>query len=348
MLALGVNAVKNLNAKTLRINNFLIPMSFNEFDLIQRFFNRPINPRRDVILGIGDDGAILQVPFNQQLVVSTDTLVSGRHFPANTLPADIGYKALAVNLSDLAAMGAQPAWVLLALTLPNANEVWLKEFTDGFFPLMQDYHLQLVGGDMTQGPLTITFQALGFVPPDKALSRVGAKRGDRIYVTGTLGDAGLALESLNNKNCFGLSQSQVSFAMQRLNRPEPRIELGLALRGIASSAIDVSDGLAADLAHILSANQVGAILQLEKLPLSDALKVLPTEKAWQLALSSGDDYELCFTVSELHERTLQQRLSLQHVPYACIGSIKKEPGLLLLDNNGFAFNMNNSGYQHFV
>ncbi|TLY48298.1 MAG: thiamine-phosphate kinase [Gammaproteobacteria bacterium] len=323
-------------------------MSFNEFDLIQRFFNQATHQRGDVILGIGDDAAILQVPFDQQLVVSTDTLVSGRHFPVNTAPADIGYKSLAVNLSDLAAMGAEPVWVLLALTLPNANEAWLNEFTNGFFPLMQNFHLQLVGGDMTQGPLTITFQALGFVPPGKALSRIGAKLGDRIYVTGTLGDAGLALESINNKNYFGLTESQIVSVMHRLNRPEPRVELGLALRDIANCAIDVSDGLAADLGHILSANQAGAILQLEKLPLSDALKALPIEKAWQLALSSGDDYELCFTVSESHERALQQCLIGQNVPYACIGSIKKEPGLLLLDNKGSAFKMDNSGYQHFV
>lgn len=323
-------------------------MSFNEFDLIQRFFNQTTQQRRDVILGIGDDAAILQMPFDQQLVVSTDTLVSGRHFPVNTAPADIGYKALAVNLSDLAAMGAEPAWILLALTLPNANADWLKEFTDGFFPLLQDFHLQLVGGDLTQGPLTITFQALGFVPSNKALSRVGAKLGDRIYVTGTLGDAGLALESITNKNCFGLTESQIFSVMQRLNRPEPRVKFGLSLRDIASSAIDVSDGLAADLDHILLANQLGAIIHLENLPLSSVLKTLPVEKAWQLALSSGDDYELCFTVSESYEKALQQRLRLQNVPYACIGTIKKEPGLLLLDNNGSAFNIDNLGYQHFV
>lgn len=323
-------------------------MPFEEFDLIQRFFNQRTQQRRDVILGIGDDAAILQMPSNQQLVVSTDTLVAGRHFPVNTTPADIGYKALAVNLSDLAAMGAEPAWVLLALTLPNANSVWLKEFTDGFFPLIQDFHLQLVGGDLTRGPLTITFQALGFVAPGKALSRVGAQQGDRIYVTGSLGDAGLALESLNTKNCFGLTESQLFSVMQRLNRPQPRVEVGLALRDIASSAIDVSDGLAADLNHILAANQVGAVLQLEKLPLSEVLKALPIKKAWQLALSSGDDYELCFTVPESHERALQQLLIMQDVPFACIGSIKKEPGLLLLDKKGSVFNMYNLGYQHFV
>lgn len=323
-------------------------MSLNEFDLIQRFFNPPTKHRKDVILGIGDDAAILQVPFDQQLIVSTDTLVSGRHFPENTSPADIGYKALAVNLSDLAAMGAEPAWVLLALTLPNSNEEWLRKFTEGFFPLLQNFQLQLVGGDITQGPLTITFQALGFVPPGKALSRVGAKVGDRIYVTGTLGDAGLALESMNKENSFDLSSSQFFSVMQRLNRPVPRVEIGYALRDIASSAVDISDGLAADLSHILSMNQVGALLQLEKLPLSDSLQTLPSEKAWQLALSSGDDYELCFTVPESNERKLQLHLSALSTPYTCIGSIKKQPGLILLDKNESVFKMDKLGFQHFI
>ncbi|MGC1854618.1 MAG: thiamine-phosphate kinase [Candidatus Aquirickettsiella sp.] len=323
-------------------------MLFNEFDLIQRFFNQELSNRKDVILGIGDDAALLQMPIGQQLVASTDTLVSGQHFPENTSPADIGYKALAVNLSDLAAMGAEPAWILLALTLPNANETWLRKFTDGFFPLMQRFQLQLVGGDLTQGPLTITVQALGFVPPGKALCRIGACIGDRIYVTGTLGDAGLALETINKKHCLGLNSSQIFAIMQRLNRPKPRVEIGLALRNIASSAIDISDGLAADLGHILSANQVGAILQLEKLPLSDSLQILPFERAWQLALSSGDDYELCFTVSESQERALQQHLTALNTLYTCIGTIKKEPGLILLGKNGSTFSIDRTGFQHFV
>lgn len=323
-------------------------MPFNEFDCIQHFFKQEKNNRKDVILGIGDDAALLKVSLDQLLVVSTDTLVSGRHFSENTLPTDIGYKALAVNLSDLAAMGAEPAWILLALTLPNADEIWLRKFTDGFFPLMQRFQLQLVGGDMTQGPLTITVQALGFVPPGKALCRIGARAGDRIYVTGTLGDAGLALELINKKNCLGLTSSQIFTVKQRLNRPEPRVEIGLALRDIASSAIDVSDGLVADLGHILSANQVGAILQLEKLPLSYSLQTLPREKAWQLALSSGDDYELCFTVPALHERALQQHLTTLNTAYTCIGTIKKEPELILLDKNGSTFSFDKTGYQHFL
>lgn len=322
-------------------------MPFNEFGLIQRFFNQGTKNRNDVILGIGDDAALLQVPFDQQLVVTTDTLVSARHFPINTLPADIGYKALAVNLSDLASMGAEPAWILLALTLPNVSESWLKQFTEGFFPLMQQFQLQLVGGDLTQGPLTITLQALGFVPPGKALGRIGACVGDRIYVTGSLGDAGLALEILQKKESFGLTSAQRLTIMQRLNRPDPRVNVGLALRDIASSAIDISDGLAADLGHLLSANRVGAILQLEKLPLSECLHTLPRERAWNLALSSGDDYELCFTVPESRESILQRHLQILNTPYTCIGSIKKDQGLLLLDENGSVFYIDKTGFQHF-
>ncbi len=323
-------------------------MAYNEFDLIQLFFNQETKSRKDVVLGIGDDAALLQVPFDQQLVVTTDTLVAARHFHTNTLPEDIGYKALAVNLSDLAAMGAEPAWILLALTLPSADESWLRQFIKGFFSLMQQFQLQLVGGDLTQGPLTITVQALGFVPTGKALCRRGARVGDRIYVTGSLGDAGLALEALQKKENFGLTPTQILTVTQRLNRPDPRVDVGLALRDIASSAIDVSDGLAADLHHLLSANRVGAILQLEKLPLSESLLSLPRESAWNLALSSGDDYELCFTVPESRESILQQHLQVLKTPYTCIGSIKKDRGLLLLDEKGSVFNSDKTGFQHFV
>lgn len=323
-------------------------MVLNEFELIQRFFNQPMKCRNDVTLGIGDDGAVLNVPFNQQLVVSTDTFVAGRHFPEETLPEDIGYKALAVNLSDLAAMAAEPAWILLALTLPHVDETWLKKFNQGFFSLIQQFQLQLVGGDLTRGPLSITVHALGFVPQGKALRRLGAHIGDKIYVTGTLGDAGLALALMNTPSCCGLTQSQIFSVKQRLHRPHPRVEVGIALRDIASCAIDISDGLMADLDHLLSANQVGAIVQLEKLPLSDSLRGLSPEKAWSLALSSGDDYELCFTVPESKERDLQQQLATINTPYQCIGHIKADSGLILLDKKGAIFNTDKTGFQHFI
>jgi thiamine-monophosphate kinase len=320
----------------------------NEFDLIQNFFNREIKNRTEVILGIGDDAALLQVPFGQQLVASIDTLVAGRHFPENTPPADIAYKALAVNLSDLAAMGAEPAWILLALTLPTVNEIWLKGFSQGFFSLMQDFHLQLVGGDMTCGPLSITVQALGFVPAGKALCRLGAMPGDCIYVSGTLGDAGLALAYLRKETPLVLTQSQIQWLMQRLNRPEPRVELGLALRNIATSAIDISDGLVADLNHILAANQLGATIQLADLPLSAVLQQLPREQAWQLALSAGDDYELCFTVPESSQIALQSHLKVIHSSCTCIGQIKKEPGLSMIREDGSLLALEKTGFQHFM
>lgn len=321
-------------------------MSTNEFDLIQHFFKKEKINDANIIQGIGDDGAILQVPPGQQLVATTDTLVANRHFPEDTSPFDIGYKALAVNLSDLAAMGAEPAWILLALTLPVADESWLDAFTRGFFSLLRRFRCQLVGGDITSGPLSITVQALGFIPTGKALLRSGAQVGDRIYVTGTLGDAGLALADLQLKADVR-TQEQRSFLLTRLNRPEPRVGIGLALRNIASSVIDISDGLAADLNHILLASQVGASIDVTKLPLSDTLLTLQSDQATQLALSAGDDYELCFTVPTARESDLTQALKSSACPYTAIGFIKKESGLLLQKEEGEIFQLKKQGFLHF-
>lgn len=321
-------------------------MSKKEFDLIQDFFKRS-SIRQDVIQGIGDDAALLQPPRDQQLVATTDTLIVGKHFPENTSAFDIGYKSLAVNLSDLAAMGAEPTWILLALTLPEANEAWLRQFTQGFFSLMQRFNCQLVGGDLTCGPLSVTVQALGFVPMEKALLRQGAQSGDRIYVTGTLGDAGLALAYLQKKVPFPLTEEQIKFILRRLNCPEPRVDVGLALRGVANSAIDISDGLAADLGHILTASQIGAKIYLNKLPLSDALLNLREEEAWNFALSAGDDYELCFTVPQARENILRVMLAKLNCLYTCIGQLSEGNCLLLQDKNGSEFILKNTGYQHF-
>ncbi len=322
-------------------------MLISEFELIQHFFNQKKANRSDVIQGIGDDAAVLQPPTGQQLVVTTDTLVAGQHFPKNAAPADIGYKALAVNLSDLAAMGAKPAWILLALTLPTADESWLKEFTQSFFSLLNRFQCQLVGGDLTQGPLSITIQALGFVPSKKVLLRSGAQVGDRIYVTGTLGDAGLALAYLQTKISYLFTQEQIKFFIARLNRPEPRVSVGLALRGIASSAIDISDGLAADLSHILTASKVGAEIETTKLPFSEPLKELAQEEAHQFSLSAGDDYELCFTVPASRESQLQHCLKNIACPYTCIGTIKHELGLSLYRADGSLVRLKELGFQHF-
>lgn len=318
-------------------------MALDEFSLIEKFFTQHQPIRKDVLFGVGDDAALLQPPTDQILAITTDTLVAGVHFSHDADPYDIGYKSLAVNLSDLAAMGAMPTWILLALTLPEVNEPWLKKFSAGFFALIKQYNLQLVGGDTTRGPLSITVQALGFVPHGKALRRDGAKVGDRVYVTGTLGDAGLALQE---KNYPELTTDERACLQQRLNRPVPRVEVGIALRDIASSAIDISDGLAADLGHILSASNVGAEICLDKIPLSPNLsKHLSLQDAWQLALSAGDDYELCFTVAPENENKLTQALKKLSCSYHCIGIITAKKGLHL--NSQTPFSLQNTGFQHF-
>ncbi|SRR5579883_645617 len=302
----------------------------NEFDIIKIFFAKQNLERRDVILGIGDDAAITEIPEHHQLVITTDTLISGVHFPVPTAAFDIGFKSLAVNLSDLAAMGATPAWFTLAISLPESNEKWLQEFCNGLFSLANRYKTELIGGDLTRGPLSITIAAYGFVPKGLALKRSTAKPNDLIYVTNSLGDA-----------AFGL-QSKDPYFLNRLNRPEPRIEIGEKLRSIATSAIDISDGLAADLGHILEASDVGATVFVDDLPLSSELtSALPKEKAIELALTGGDDYELCFTVPEQHTKKLNG-------PYTCIGNISEKKGLDLRYKNGKKYEGTIGGYNHFA
>jgi thiamine-monophosphate kinase len=269
--------------------------SLNEFDVIERFFNRT-GPHRGVRLGIGDDGAILEpLKSDQELVVVSDTLVEGVHFRANQAPYDIGHKALAVNLSDLAAMGAQPMWALLNLTLSSADEDWLRCFSDGFFALAMRYEVALVGGDTTRGPLCISVTAAGSVPRTKALTRAGAKVGDRVVVSGTVGDAALALESLTQSEIP--SRQDHGYLLACLDRPSPRVELGILLRDVASASIDISDGLMADLGQLLHASgEVGATIETTALPLSEASRKFSTAKRVAAALTGGDDYELCLTV----------------------------------------------------
>jgi len=307
---------------------------YSEFSIIEKYFNHSKVKRKDVLLGIGDDCALLKVPENQILAVTIDTLVSGVHFFENTPAYDLGYKSLAVSLSDLAAMGALPAWVTLAITLPKIDENWLNDFCTGFFDLAKEFNVELVGGNTTRGPLTITTQAHGFLPKDHALTRSGTKVGDAIYVTGTLGDSGLALEMLLNK--IKVSENYREILLQKLNRPHPRVSEGLSLLKLANSAIDISDGLAADLSHILEKSQVGATIYVDDLPLSQALQnSVPMETALKLALSSGDDYELCFTssVQDLENFTK-------------IGIIEVEPGLRIKYKNGEDFKIGSLGYEH--
>ncbi|MER2602729.1 MAG: thiamine-phosphate kinase [Candidatus Competibacter phosphatis] len=322
-------------------------MSVSEFSLIERYFAAHRFQRSDVALGIGDDCALLLPPTGQQLATTVDTLVSGVHFFADADPEGVGHKALAVNLSDLAAMGATPAWATLALTLPQADEQWLAAFCRGLFALADRHGVQLIGGDTTHGPITvITLQAHGFVSPGWALRRDGAKPGDGLYVTGTPGDAGLALAAAFGKATVAASHE--NYIRARLERPEPRIAEGLALRGVASAAIDVSDGLAQDLGHILERSRVGARLEVERLPLSPALAAsLDREAAVVTALTGGDDYELCFAVPPERISQLEGSVAEWSCRHTRIGVITAKPGLQLARADGSAFHLEQRGYEHF-
>jgi len=313
-----------------------------EFTLIDRIRARAAT-RPDVLLGIGDDAALLSVPDGQALVVSTDTLIAGVHFPADTGPADIGWKALAVNLSDLAAMAARPAWVSLALTLPTADADWLDAFLDGFLALADEHGVALVGGDTTRGPLSITVTAHGFVPAAQALRRDGAQAGDDIWVTGTLGDAAGGLAQWRQ-------QALMSAKLRhRLDRPTPRVAAGLGLRGLAHAAIDVSDGLAADLGHVLAASKLGAEIELGRLPTSRSLvEHFPDEPArWTLQLSGGDDYELCFTAAPADAMAIEQAMAACDLAATVIGHVRAASGLDLRTPEGETFVLAQPGHDHF-
>lgn len=312
-----------------------------EFEIIREFFTQPFHEGRDesVHLGIGDDAALLAVPEGHELVVTTDSLVAGRHFLESAAAYDIGWKSLAVNLSDLAAMSAEPRWVTLAITLPASDENFLREFSRGFFDLAKKSKIALVGGDTTKGPLSITVTAMGIVPTGQALKRSAAKIGDDIYVSGPVGDAGLGLRLVLDQWMDELSKEHADYVLQRLNRPEPRTEFGRKLRGIASACMDVSDGLAQDLGHLLNASNVGAELYLERLPRSAALVSLDSAFADVLALTSGDDYELLFTVSPDKKSQLPENVH-------CIGCITEEKSLRFM-RNGQAMEMPVAGFQHF-
>lgn len=264
-----------------------------EFDLIERIRQRAIT-RDDVILGIGDDAAIVQVPPGRHLVVATDTLNAGVHFPAGTAPADIGWKALAVNLSDLAAMGAEPAWCTLSLSLPDGDAAWLDGFLDGFLALAARHRIALVGGDTTRGPLSISVTVHGLIEPGRVLRRDAAQVGDDLWISGTLGDAAGALALLSSG--VAVDADRLSMLRARLDRPTPRIELGIALVGVAHACIDISDGLLADLGHICRASGVAAEVQVETLPASKPLSAaFDADTRLTLQATGGDDYELCFT-----------------------------------------------------
>ncbi|MCU7844809.1 MAG: thiamine-phosphate kinase [Candidatus Thiodiazotropha sp. (ex Monitilora ramsayi)] len=317
----------------------------SEFDLIRRYFAGLTRSREDVSLGIGDDAALLNVPPGMELVVSIDTLVEGVHFFPDVSPAALGHKVLAVNLSDLAAMGAEPAWITLALTLPKVDESWLTQFSRGFEALAGRHGVALVGGDTTRGPLSITVQAHGWVPAGAALRRGGARDGDELYVTGTLGDAALYLASRN----FNLSEQRLFDSLrERLERPQPRVEAGLALRGIASSAIDISDGLIADLGHILAASGMGATISLDRIPLSMEMAQWQRKSGdWQTVLAGGDDYELCFSADRSQGKEITRISEELDLPISCIGMIESQSGLRITQPDGKLWSAPDRGFDHF-
>lgn len=323
-------------------------MACGEFSLIARYFDRVSSSRRDVETGIGDDCALLTVAEKQLLAISTDTLVSGIHFLPDIDPRDLGYKALAVNLSDLAAMGADPAWLTLAITLPEVDESWLEAFSDSLFEQLEYYDMQLIGGDTTRGPLAMTLGIHGLVPAGRALKRSGARPGDWIYVTGTPGDSAAGLAILQDR-LEVKDPAQAAYLKKRHLRPTPRVLHGQALRDLASSAIDLSDGLISDLGHILKASGCGARIDLDALPYSTALKTnVSAELGLQWALSGGEDYELCFTVPELNRGALDVAIGNLGIPFTCIGQVAPESEGLQFLQNGKPVTLDLKGYDHFA
>ncbi|SET54448.1 thiamine-phosphate kinase [Nitrosomonas marina] len=320
----------------------------SEFDIIQRYFKRPV---ADVDLGIGDDAAVVSPTPDMQLVVSADTLVSGRHFFENADPYKLGYKSLAVNLSDMAAMGAKPRWVMLSLTLPeNLNEthpVWLSQFASGFLDLARTYQVALIGGDTTGGALNICVQIMGEVREKRYLRRDGAKPGDDIWVSGYLGDAALALK--HTLGIIRLSQSEMNHCMPALHTPKARVELGQHLVDLAHSAIDISDGLLADLGHILTCSTCAAEIKLDAVPCSRVMKQhMSSSLALECLLTGGDDYELCFTAPKNNNSVIEQISQVLRVPLSVIGEIKQGTGLSVIDAQGKEVIMQKKGYDHFA
>ncbi len=317
-----------------------------EFDLIRRFFQRPV---RRAALGVGDDCALLAPAPGMQLAVSSDMLVEGRHFFADVDPRLLGHKSLAVNLSDLAACGARPLAFTLALSLPRADAAWTEAFAAGLLALADAHGCELVGGDTTQGPLNICITVFGEVPPGQALLRSGARAGDDIWVSGSLGDARLALEALLDHTT--LPPGTLAAARQRLEAPTPRVALGQALRGIASSALDVSDGLLGDLGHILAQSRVGASLDTRLItPLLDAGRHTPLaiDLLHQCTLSGGDDYELCFTAPADRRDAVQAAGRDSATRVTRIGCIEEQPGLRLIGPDGAAMAPRWTSFDHFA
>lgn len=315
----------------------------SEFDLIRQHFTKATQHTN---LGIGDDAALISLPIGVELAISTDMLVAGTHFFADIDAYQLGWKSLAVNVSDMAAMSANPKWATLAIALPANDAIWLSQFSNGFFACAKIFNIDLIGGDTTRGPLTISVQIMGEVPHGQAIKRSGAKVGDDIWVSGVLGDAALALAHMQNKHI--LTESEFASCAKSLHMPQPRVALGLALRNIANSAIDISDGLLSDLGHILDASQIGAELRLNDFPCSNLMQKYRANPLTQwMILAGGDDYELCFTApAEKHDEViaLRERLNLKLTK---IGHITHGNGLIVRDINDEALSIKETGFDHF-
>jgi thiamine-monophosphate kinase len=308
----------------------------NEFELIQNYFNWPLSDP-GIELGIGDDAAIFNLDSGYQLVTTTDTLSEGVHFFKNDSPEDIAYKSLAVNLSDIAAMGATAKCFTLALTLPKLDEIWLKQFSQSLKQTSKKYNVSLIGGDTTRGPLNITITMMGVVETSKAIKRSGARNGDNIYVSGEIGDAALCLKKIN------AGERPHKAELIKLNRPIPRIELGSALKGIANSCIDISDGLEQDLSHIIKASKVGAMVDIQELPLSQSMiKYIENNNDWALPLCGGDDYELCFTAPENFNSEIINIAEFCKIKITKIGVINDSKDLKIKGYDG-----QGQSYKHF-
>jgi thiamine-monophosphate kinase len=318
-------------------------MPVGEFDLIAKYFSRPV---RHAVLGGGDDCALLQPQPGMQWAISTDTLVEGRHFLSTVAPAALGHKALAVNLSDLAACGARPVAFTLALTLPRVDEAFLAGFAHGLYALADAHGIELVGGDTTAGPLSICITVLGEVPPGQALRRAGGRAGDEIWVSGRLGDARLALEAFRGHVALpGEAFEDVRRAMER---PQPRVPLGLALRGVATAAIDLSDGLAGDLGHVLRASGVGATLRLQDIPHGAHVAACSEAQRRVCLLSGGDDYELLFCAAPSDRARVREAGARAGVAVTCIGTLEATPGLRVIDAAGAPVPLAERAFDHFL
>jgi thiamine-monophosphate kinase len=315
----------------------------SEFELIARHFMRPA---ANAVLGVGDDCALLNVTNGMDLAVSTDTMVSGTHFFPEVDAEHLGHKSLAVNLSDIAAMGAMPYWATLALTLEKVDDAWLAAFAKGFFDLADEFNVSLVGGDTTRGPLSLTVTIMGEVPAGAALRRNGAKAGNDIWVSGHLGDAALAVAHRYGR--LKLDQADYEEAVMRLYEPVPRVQLGQALRGLATAAIDISDGLLADLGHICRLSSVGATVELERIPVSPlAARHVQSDEGRTAIVAGGDDYELCFTAPPNSRESIADLVDMLGIPLTRIGQVRRGKGVSLVGPDGKAMKVDGRGYDHF-